>query len=47
VHTLDVARAADAIEQGRWSPEPVMAADLPFRFGYVQRPATVNDATPE
>ncbi|MBO9516287.1 MAG: DUF2946 family protein [Variovorax sp.] len=39
VHTQDVALAADAIEQGRWQPEEVRAADLPVRFGFVPSPA--------
>ncbi|MDM0010874.1 DUF2946 family protein [Variovorax sp. J22P168] len=39
VHTQDVGLAADAIEQGRWVPEEVRAADLPARFGYVPSPA--------
>jgi len=30
--------AAEAIEQGRWQPEEVRAADLPQRFGYVMSP---------
>jgi hypothetical protein len=39
VHTLDVAQAADAIEQGVWTPEPANAEELPQRFGYVPSPA--------
>lgn len=39
VHTLDVEQAADAIEQGIWTPEEVAAAELPQRFGYVCSPA--------
>ena len=35
VHTLDVAQAADAIEQGLWAPEEMTAGELPQRFGYV------------
>ncbi len=38
VHTQDVGVAAEAIEQGRWQPEEVRAADLPQRFGYVMSP---------
>ncbi len=41
VHTQDVGIAADAIEQGRWTPENVQAADLPARYGYVQSPASL------
>jgi Protein of unknown function (DUF2946) len=39
VHTQDVALAADAIEQGFWIAEEVVAADLPARFAFVQSPA--------
>ncbi len=39
VHTLDVADAADAIEQGLWKPEEAAFAALPQRFGYVLSPA--------
>ena len=39
VHTLDVEQAADAIEQGIWTPEEVPAAELPQRFGYISSPA--------
>lgn len=41
VHTQDVACAADAIEQGRWMPQPVLADDLPARFGFVRSPASI------
>lgn len=39
VHTLDVATAALAIEQGLWSLEEWPASTLPGRFGYVVSPA--------
>jgi hypothetical protein len=39
VHSQDVALAADAIEQGRWSVQEVRAADLPAHYGYVMSPA--------
>jgi hypothetical protein len=39
VHTLDVAQAADAIEQGLWAPEEVRSDELPQRFGFVTSPA--------
>lgn len=39
VHTLDMALAADAVEQGTWKPQDVSARDLPSRYGYVQNPA--------
>ncbi len=45
VHTQDVGIAADAIEQGRWTPEEVRAADLPARFGHVMSPAAQHAAS--
>ncbi|MGB3067313.1 MAG: DUF2946 family protein [Ottowia sp.] len=39
VHTQDMLLLADAVEQGLWVPEPVQAAELPARFGYVMSPA--------
>ena len=44
VHTQDVGIAADAIEQGRWQPEEVLANDLPARFGHVLSPAARHAA---
>lgn len=38
VHTQDMTQVADAVEQGRWTPTPVRAAELPARFGYVPSP---------
>ncbi len=38
VHSQDVVLVAAAVEQGRWSPQSVMAADVPARFGFVQSP---------
>lgn len=38
VHTLDVAQAAEHIEQGRWPLQACQQADLPSRFGYVLSP---------
>ena len=42
VHTQDMLMAADAIEQGLWVPQEVVAHDLPERFGYVRSPEAVN-----
>lgn len=42
VHTLDVAQAADAIEQGVWTPEEVPAHELPARFGFVLSPVAAR-----
>jgi hypothetical protein len=39
VHSLDMAHAAEAIEQGLWVPMDLPAAELPRRFGYVRSPA--------
>ena len=39
VHTLDVGCAAEAVEQGLWQPQEVVAATLPGRFGFVTSPA--------
>ena len=39
VHTLDMHAAADLVDQGAWTPEPVRADDLPQRFGHVLSPA--------
>ena len=44
IHTQDVALAAEAVEQGRWSPEAVRAGDLPRRFGFVPHPAAPGAA---
>ena len=42
VHTQDMLMAADAIEQGLWVPQEVLAHDLPERFGYVRSPEAAN-----
>ena len=42
VHTQDVGVAAEAIEQGRWTPETVQAASLPARYGYVPSPQLLS-----
>ncbi len=46
IHTQDVGLAADAIEQGMWAPQEVLAAELPGRFGYVLSPAASQPAKP-
>ncbi|MFM6992669.1 MAG: DUF2946 family protein [Rhodoferax sp.] len=38
VHSLDVALAAQCIEAGHWSPQEVLAAELPERFHFVRSP---------
>jgi hypothetical protein len=44
VHTLDVMQAADAIEQGLWTPQEMPSAELPAQFGYVCSPAALRPA---
>jgi hypothetical protein len=39
LHTLDVAQASNAVEQGLWVPLEMRSDDLPRRFGYVTSPA--------
>lgn len=39
VHSADMLPAAERVEAGEWVPEPVQAADLPARHGYVLSPA--------
>ncbi|MCW5651882.1 MAG: DUF2946 family protein [Ramlibacter sp.] len=38
VHTQDVPQAAEAVEQGLWTPVEHLAAELPTRFGYQRSP---------
>jgi hypothetical protein len=38
VHSQDVLDAAQAIEQGLWTPQPLDAAAAPARFGFVLDP---------
>ena len=38
VHTLDVQRAAQALEMARWTLEDVVADELPAQYGYVMSP---------
>ena len=45
VHTLDVAQAAEAIDQGLWKPEEIAAGELAQRFGFVRSPAGLRQAT--
>ena len=42
VHTLDVAQAAEAVEQGLWVPTTIEARQLPQRFGYLCSPAAAH-----
>jgi hypothetical protein len=45
VHTQDVALAAQAIDEGRWTVEEVRLDDLPGRYGYVASPQARHAAT--
>ena len=38
VHTSDMLAAADAVEQGRWTPDDVEFAQMPVQWGYVLSP---------
>ncbi|MDR0276047.1 MAG: DUF2946 family protein [Burkholderiaceae bacterium] len=43
VHTQDVLTVADALEAGRWpAPQPLLAHELPARFGYVPSPLALS-----
>ncbi len=42
VHSMDMGLAANAVEQGRWLPQAVLAAALPIRFGYITSPQTLQ-----
>jgi len=44
VHTLDVAQAAEAIEQGVWKPDEMASAEMPLRFGFVCSPVQLRQA---
>ncbi len=39
VHSQDMLDAAQAVEQGLWQPEAMLAAEAPARFGFVRDPA--------
>lgn len=43
VHSLDVACVAQQVEQGRWLPRQVCAADLPAAYGFVLSPACLGE----
>ncbi|MDO9199284.1 DUF2946 family protein [Rhodoferax sp.] len=42
VHTMDMNQAANAVEQGLWVPQDVLAADLQTRFAYVASPQALQ-----
>ena len=43
VHTLDMGYVGDAVEQGRWRVQEVMAADLPARYHYETSPQSLQN----
>ena len=45
VHTQDVAQVAEAVERGIWTPEQVLAQELPQQYGYVRSPAAIHGAS--
>jgi hypothetical protein len=42
VHTQDMHIAAEALEQGVWTVQAALAADLPPRFAYVCSPQALQ-----
>ena len=42
VHTMDMHTAAEAVEQGNWAIQEVLAAELPTRFDYVCSPQLLH-----
>ncbi|HRN76433.1 DUF2946 family protein [Ottowia sp.] len=42
VHTQDMGAVADAVEAGRWTPQPVQSAQLPAREGFVPSPLALR-----
>lgn len=44
VHTQDIVQACEAVEAGRWQPQPVQAGELPARYGFVASPAARRTA---
>jgi hypothetical protein len=46
VHTLDMESAADAVEQGLWTPTPTTVAALGETFGHVLSPQRAAAAAP-
>jgi len=39
LHTLDVGKAAEGLEQGLWQLESILADDMPTRFDFKISPA--------
>ena len=47
VHTLDMAAAADAVEQGCWRPREMAFERMPMYFGYQLRPTPKAGEPPD
>jgi hypothetical protein len=47
VHTQDVFLAAEALEAGVWTSQPVRRSDLPGRYRYVMSPAETSRPLPK
>lgn len=46
VHTQDTLQVADALEQGTWVAQEVLASALPLRYGFVRHPCAEGTQTP-
>jgi len=46
VHTLDMHAAAQAVESGRWQPQPIAFGEMAARFGHVLSPQRTRAAAP-
>lgn len=44
VHSQDMVQASEAVEQGLWQPQELLAQDMPQRFGFVRSPAANRPA---
>ena len=42
VHSMDMGHAADAVEQGLWVPQDVLASEVPQRFAFVKSPQALQ-----
>lgn len=43
VHTQDMEHAANAVAAGLWQPQPMLAQQLPTRFGFVKSPQMLQN----
>lgn len=42
VHSRDMVQAGDAVENGRWHPEPIQSASLPGTWHFVRSPEQIH-----